>query len=364
MFPMSQLSAPIDLFLALTGRCNLVCKHCNVASSRNSKDELSLKDWLGIIEEAAALKIFYLTISGGEPFLREGLFSLLDKIEETHLHFSINTNAALIDTEKAAGLKRYKRLRHILAGLDGSCAQTHDLLRGKGAFAAGLAGIKNLIAALGAGRVFIFCVVNKFNIYDLENILAQAKEMGIPSVQLEPLLWEGNARAYRRELELNYSETQYVYQKIQELHEKYGNMVGGNYFTMWQHFKNIENIDLTEFKSLEKGAHLSACAAINKLVIRPDGWVTPCDRLWEYKIENIKNKSLKEIWLTAPKLGEFRARFKRHVEEVAECSGCIYRFICQAGCPAAPYYETGNLIGRDTGSCYRIFKGEEVYAST
>ena len=359
---MSQLSAPLDLFLALTGRCNLACKHCNASSSRNCRQELSLKSWLSIVDEAVALKIFNFTISGGEPFLRKGLFTLLDKIENTHIHFSINSNASLIDEQAAGKLKQYKKLRHVMVGLDGSSGKTHDLLRGKGAFARGLSGIKNLIASLGPGRVLVFCVVSKFNILDLENILQLAKELKLTSVQFEPLLWEGNARLHRRELELNHRQSQYVYQKIQQLRKKYGKMVGGNYFSMWQHFKDMGSADLREFEKSGISACLSACSAANKLVIRPDGWVTPCDRLWDYKIENIRNKSLKEIWLNAPKLREFRARFGRHIDEVAECRDCKYRFICKGGCPAAPYYETGSLIGRDVDSCYRIFKGEEIYA--
>ena len=77
------LSAPLEVFLALTNRCNSACVHCNVATTRDFRD-LSHHEWLKIILELAELKVFRLWLSGGEPLMRADFFDLVSEIEKHH----------------------------------------------------------------------------------------------------------------------------------------------------------------------------------------------------------------------------------------------------------------------------------------
>jgi len=80
----SCLSAPLEVFIAVTNRCNLFCDHCNVSTSLNLRDELTTEQWISFIRRLAELKVFTLWISGGEPFLREDLFTILGEVEKHH----------------------------------------------------------------------------------------------------------------------------------------------------------------------------------------------------------------------------------------------------------------------------------------
>ncbi|MFH1995727.1 MAG: radical SAM protein [Candidatus Omnitrophota bacterium] len=358
---MKHLSAPKELFIGVTDRCNLACRHCNVASTKGLKSELSFNEWSAILDEAERMKVFYVTVSGGEPFVRGDIFEIFKKIESTPMRFSVNTNASCIDDRKAEALASFKRLSGVLVGLDGSRAQAHDALRGDGAFFSALRGLKALVGALGGARTTIFCVVNKFNLGDLEGLVRLADDLGIAAVQFEPILWEGSAKENERAIGLSFGERQGAFREVARLHGIYGTIVRGNFLSMGRHFAELDTIDFDRFRSQEKGGCLSSCAAIDKLVIRPDGWVVPCDRLWEFTIEHVHRRSLRDIWNNAPRLEEFRNRYSLHVDDIPECAGCQYRFTCRAGCPAGAFNEGGSIVGRDPASCYRIHKGEEAY---
>ena len=45
---------------------------------------------------------------------------------------------------------------------------------------------------------------------------------------------------------------------------------------------------------------------IQKCTVRPDGWVVPCDRLWDFKAGHIGETDFQEIWTSSPIFSEMR----------------------------------------------------------
>ena len=64
---MRPLSAPIKVSVDITSRCNLSCAHCRNEPG-SAGDDLSPAELLGIVDDVAAMGVFRLGISGGEPF--------------------------------------------------------------------------------------------------------------------------------------------------------------------------------------------------------------------------------------------------------------------------------------------------------
>ncbi|KKR67774.1 MAG: Radical SAM domain protein, partial [Microgenomates group bacterium GW2011_GWA2_40_6] len=126
---MKTLSAPINIVFGITSQCNLNCKHCLAADSRNYKD-LTTDEIKKIIREMGKLKVFGVNIFGGEPLIRPDFFTILEELSKERIKPFLNTNATLITKDIAKRLARYPALK-CLIGLDGSRAEVHDALRGQ-----------------------------------------------------------------------------------------------------------------------------------------------------------------------------------------------------------------------------------------
>ena len=71
---------PLNLTLSVTFRCNSRCQTCNIY--KKTSEELDLHEWRRIFLSIGKTP-FWVTISGGEPFLREDLVQLVRSLYET-----------------------------------------------------------------------------------------------------------------------------------------------------------------------------------------------------------------------------------------------------------------------------------------
>jgi len=126
----------------ITSICNLRCKHCR-AWRLPKRGELSTKEGLDLLDQLSKLKIQILNFSGGEPFLRKDIFTLLDHTRDFS-SVTITTNGALLNKrEIIKKLKTFKNLR-ISLSLDGM-EKFHDSFRQvHGTFKRAVAAIKIL----------------------------------------------------------------------------------------------------------------------------------------------------------------------------------------------------------------------------
>ncbi len=89
---------PGFLVISPTMRCNLNCFGC-YAGSYQQRDELSFDTIDRILNEAKEMGIYFITVSGGEPFIRKDIFDVFQ--EHNDISFLVYTHGGLID-EKVA----------------------------------------------------------------------------------------------------------------------------------------------------------------------------------------------------------------------------------------------------------------------
>ena len=118
-----------SIFLHITTRCNLSCSHCYIASPAN--DDLPLSLILRLIDEMQEHHCGSATLSGGEPLLHPEIRTLLD-YAAPKIKLQLLTNGTLIDREWAEFLAQ--TISSIQISVDGSTHETHDAIRGDGAF--------------------------------------------------------------------------------------------------------------------------------------------------------------------------------------------------------------------------------------
>ena len=112
--------------LAVTNRCTYRCWHCYNAN--RSQQDIPLPVLKGIIARIQDLGAANVTISGGEPLIREDLEEIVDCFDE-------RTSLTLNTTGKGLTPQRAQRLRDaglfaVGVSVDSSVAEEHDRMRG------------------------------------------------------------------------------------------------------------------------------------------------------------------------------------------------------------------------------------------
>ncbi|MBA2337965.1 MAG: radical SAM protein, partial [Acidimicrobiia bacterium] len=128
------LSSPICLTWELTYACNLQCVHCLSASGRRDPDELDTARALALVDEFAAMQVFYINIGGGEPLLRRDFFPIVEHAVGSGVGVKFSTNGSLLGREAATRIGSLDYV-DVQVSLDGVTAEVNDAVRGDGSFA-------------------------------------------------------------------------------------------------------------------------------------------------------------------------------------------------------------------------------------
>jgi len=133
------IHVPGVALISPTMRCNLHCTGC-YAASYSTKDDLELEIIDRLLSEMEDLGIFWVTILGGEPFIRQDMWEIYKKHRDQF--FQIFTNGTLVDKEAAKKLAELGNML-IIFSLEGFEEET-DARRGKGVFRKVMEGMDNL----------------------------------------------------------------------------------------------------------------------------------------------------------------------------------------------------------------------------
>ena len=170
------LDAPICLTWELTYACNLACVHCLSSSGRRDPHELSTIEATALLDELAALQVFYINIGGGEPMIRRDFFELVGYAVDHGIGVKFSTNGTFLDAAAARRLAAMDYL-DVQISLDGVDAETNDAVRGPGSFAAARRAMDHLADA-GFGPFKVSVVVTRHNVAQLDDFKALADGYG------------------------------------------------------------------------------------------------------------------------------------------------------------------------------------------
>ncbi len=313
----------------VTEKCNRNCTHC-YQEGKPSK-ELDTHELLNIFEEYISfLKKLgikgHVNITGGEPFLRKDIFSILEKLHEHKeiITFDILTNGSLIN-EKAAEKLKTLGVRQVQLSIEGK-KQTNDKIRGKGSFESVIKASKILISQ-GVRVVFSF-TSSKENYQELEDVVEIGKKLGVSIVWTDRIVLQGSAKKI---LLLEPYELEDYYKGLSKLSSKLEE----------SNAKTKLGLRRALF-FLATGKDPYACpAGASLIVIMPNGDVMPCRRL-PIVVGNLKTQSLFEIFYSSKLLWQLR-----NLEMVSKtCKKCEHFSICKGGsrCVSYSYYKDPFVI--------------------
>lgn len=94
------VGVPRLLILDITHRCNLSCNICDIYKTEGKDKDLEFTAVTGVLSQAKALDISEITLSGGEPLLREDIFSIFETARNLKIkHLGVLTNGILVEKQ-------------------------------------------------------------------------------------------------------------------------------------------------------------------------------------------------------------------------------------------------------------------------
>jgi MoaA/NifB/PqqE/SkfB family radical SAM enzyme len=92
---------PYFAHLCVTERCNLRCKYCQIW--KNPTEELGIDGMKKIVDRLDQMGVAIVSITGGEPLLREDICEIIDYVSSKGLHVRVTSNGML-------PIEKYKNL--------------------------------------------------------------------------------------------------------------------------------------------------------------------------------------------------------------------------------------------------------------
>lgn len=327
----------------ITERCNLRCTHCY--QDQFCADELDFPQLCQIIDQ---LKYFLsqrqsdtpaseirglINVTGGEPFVRNDFFDLLEIFAENRdrFHFGILTNGTLIDEHVARRLRELKTA-YVQVSLEGS-PKTNDAIRGEGTFNRITAALEHLTAQ--GIRTMVSFTAHRGNFREFLDVARVAFELNVNRVWADRLIPYGAGMSLENP-ELTPPETREFFE-----------IMAAAYRESQERFCRTEVFMGRALQFLAGGGHPYRCEAGNRLVaLGANGDLYPCRRM-PVRIGNLLEKPLIDLYRQSP----FLQKLRRH-EISSGCASCTFKRTCRGGLKCLSYAVWGNPFVADPG-CWR-----------
>lgn len=318
-----------------TRTCNLHCVHCYTDSDNlKYEGELTTNEAFKLIDELSDFGIPSLLFSGGEPFMRKDLFTLLEYASKKNVRPVISTNGTLIDRETAQRVKD-SGVVYVGISLDGLEA-INDKFRGvEGAFGRTMKGFDNCRAV--NQRVGLRLTLTERNFLDLHGIFDFIEKEQINRACFYHLVYSGRGSAISKD-DLTHTESRKAMDIILERTKDYfdrnldiniltvDNHVDGVYTYLKMKEKNMpEAEDIYSMLKWNGGAANSSGVGIGNIDFF--GNVHP-DQFWQdYSFGNIRERNFGDIWMDES--DPIMRGLKHKAEHIkGRCRLCKYKEIC------------------------------------
>ena len=203
-------------YIEITSNCNLRCIHC-YNESEELRDQISVEAFKNVLGCYDNPKKASITLSGGEPLLHPQVWKFIDMMLESGIlarNILLITNATCI-TDDVANMLAEKHVS-VQVSLNGSRAELHDSICGKGNFERTMAGLQRLLSK-HANMVIVRNMMNKQNMNDNWDMFCEKLiDMGVHKIMLAGLKKVGRANENLEKIALTPLEYQSLIDRLKE----------------------------------------------------------------------------------------------------------------------------------------------------
>jgi len=324
----NEITNPLALIAELTHRCPLHCVYCsNPLELQSRANELDTQAWLRVFQQAADFGVLQADFTGGEPLARTDIPDLVRAARTAGLYVNLITSGLPLDEPKLDAL--------LVAGLD------HLQLSFQGAreeIAAEISGTKShaqklrVLEWLKSRRVAVTLnfVIHQRNLDQLAEMLAIAESSSATRVEFAHVQYYGWAFANRELLLPTPEQLAASIAFFKRAQERLSGKIRVEYVVPDYYAKYPKPCMGGWGRKL--------------MLITPSGEALPCHAakiIPGLKFENVKDRSLREIWEISEAFQKFRGEAwmqepcKTCDRRALDFGGCRCQALLLAGDPAA-----------------------------
>ncbi len=341
---------------AITGRCNMKCKHCFLSAPDAKFGEMSHEDCMKLIDEMAACGISRVGLTGGEPLLRPDFFEIVDALTARNIQVvGIATNGLLVNERFIGQLEDRGLKPKIFMSYDGTDGW-HDWLRGIDGAEKMLLGKFELLAKhdFYTGSAMTIHKLNKGVIRDSVNLLAS---VGVQHVIVNRMTNFGEWEKYGQDCNITPKELYDAFFEYLPYFYEDGcpvRIVLNRFFsTDAPHSKDYRIMPVKQYK---KCSDPLCIPTHNVVYITADGFATPCLYVASQEapcvqLPNIK-AGLAEAMAHPNYIGMVDITCEDYFVHNPSCRACKYSSLCMGGCRAhALETDPHDYLSRDYENC-------------
>jgi PqqA peptide cyclase len=327
----TTLHKPLGLLAELTHRCPLGCPYCSNPRTLDRREtELDTTTWVRVMQQAAALGILQVHLSGGEPAARRDLAEITAAARTAGLYCNLITSAVGITRNRLAALAE-AGLEHVQISIQDSTAASADHIAGyAGAFARKRA-LAEEVVRLNL-QLTVNAVVHRANIERIGEMVDLALGLGASRVEIAHVQYYGWALTNRARLMPTRAQVERAVAMVEELRRRH-------------HGRIVIDAVVPDYHA----RYPKPCAggwARRSLNVTPAGKVLPChaaETISGLEFWNVREHSLAEIWRNSPAFNAFRG-----IAWMQEpCVSCPRRDADFGGCRCQAFALTGDAAATD-----------------
>lgn len=341
-----------SVLIELTYRCNLDCFYC-YNDLQLAGRPLDVRQYETLLQELAALQVFNLVLSGGEPLAHPEFFTLGAKARELGFVVRVKSNGHALRGPLARRLRDEVDPFLVETSLHGAQAVTHDRqTRVPGSFDRLL---RNLREAQDIGlRIKINCTLTAWNEDEIEGMMALATDLGLP-LHIDPVV---TPRDDGDTSPLQIAPSRQGVERLLRLQREAGAAAAA---------ESEENRSREAASALTVGRQADALlpapgpkkhcgAGSGGLAIDPYGNVYPCVQ-WRQPVGNLHQQTIREIWEGSAALVTVRQQTE-DVKAMIDQQGSWGQAL--NFCPGSAQQETGSPLGIYDSARRRADVAEEL----
>jgi pyrroloquinoline quinone biosynthesis protein E len=321
---------PYTLIAEVTHRCPLACPYCsNPLELAGREQEIDTKAWLRVFEEAEALGVVQLHLTGGEPLARADLEELVKGARRLGLYTNLITSGVPLKRERLDALAE-AGLDHVQVSIQARDPALADDIAGYDGHAQKLE-VMRWVKELGL-PLTMNVVLHRKNLHEVDALVALAEEMKADRLELANTQYLAWAHANRDMLLPTRAQIDEAGSKAK------------------QHAARLKGrLDVLFVKPDYFGSTPKACMdgwARRFILVTPEGDVLPCHAaksLPGFAWEKVTQRSLADIWTSSDALNRYRG----DAWMPEPCKSCEKKTIDYGGCRCQAFALTGDASATD-----------------